>query len=81
VSDQESSVLDNTDQLNGIAGLVERMLGRAGSHSRLWVAVWLAAILTVTVVAAISHAPTAAYGILAIVAGGALCADGRGKGS
>lgn len=69
---------DNFDQLGG---LVDRIFGRASAHSRMWVAVWLAAILVVTAIAAISHAPPVAYVILVIVAGTAIYADGSSGGS
>jgi hypothetical protein len=73
-------VVDKLD-LDGACRAAERILVRAGAHSRLWVAFWLGSILLVTAVSAISHAPTAAYVILAIVAVAALFADGRSGGS
>jgi hypothetical protein len=62
---------------DGFGRLVERIFGRAGAHSRVWIAVWLAGILVVTAIAAVTHAPMGAYVILVIVAAVAIFADGR----
>jgi hypothetical protein len=64
----------------GVGDFVERVFGRARFHSRLWIAGWLSAILAMTAVAAIWHAPTAAYVILGLVAVVMIFADGRPKG-
>jgi hypothetical protein len=56
--------------------MLERLLGRTASLPRWWVGIWLAGILVVTAIATISHAPVAAYAILALVAGMAVCAEG-----
>lgn len=61
---------------DGLGRIVEQMVNRVGSHSRIWIAVWFAGILIVTGIAAISRAPSAAFVILLVVAMAAVFAGG-----
>jgi hypothetical protein len=63
--------------LEGFGRVAERSCRQAGSGSKVWMTLWLSAILVTTVVMAISHAPGGAYEILLVVAVVVGSADGR----
>jgi hypothetical protein len=62
---------------DALGRLILLILCHAARHSRRWIAVWLASILVLTGVAAVSHAPAIAYVILLVVIAVAVFADGE----